>query len=71
MPASDRVLGVLGGSGVYDVDGLGNPRWKHIESPFGEPSDALLFGDLGNQEVVFLPRHGRGHRKRGFDRVPR
>ena len=61
MPASDRVLGVLGGSGVYDVDGLGNPRWKHIESPFGEPSDALLFGDLGNQEVVFLPRHGRGH----------
>ena len=61
MPTSDRVLGILGGSGVYDVDGLSNPRWEHIESPFGEPSDALLFGDLGNQEVVFLPRHGRGH----------
>jgi len=61
MPASDRVLGVLGGSGVYDVDGLSNPRWEHIESPFGKPSDALLFGDLDDQEVVFLPRHGRGH----------
>ncbi len=61
MPASDRVLGVLGGSGIYDVDGLSNSRWEYVASPFGEPSDALLFGDLGDQAVVFLPRHGRGH----------
>ncbi len=61
MAATDRVLGVIGGSGVYDVDGLGNARWEHMDSPFGETSDSLLVGTLGEQEVVFLPRHGRGH----------
>ena len=55
------VLGVLGGSGVYDVDGLINTRWQRIESPFGAPSDELLFGELDGQPLVFLPRHGRGH----------
>lgn len=55
------VLGVLGGSGVYDVDGLTNTRWQRIESPFGAPSDELLFGELDGQPLVFLPRHGRGH----------
>ncbi|HWP12727.1 MAG TPA: S-methyl-5'-thioadenosine phosphorylase [Ramlibacter sp.] len=56
------VIGVLGGSGVYDIDGLSNKRWVKVESPFGEPSDELLFGDLNGQRMVFLPRHGRGHR---------
>jgi 5'-methylthioadenosine phosphorylase len=56
------VIGVLGGSGVYDVDGLSDKRWRKVESPFGEPSDELLFGDLDGQPMVFLPRHGRGHR---------
>ena len=42
--AGDRVLGVLGGSGVYDVEGLEDARWERVDSPFGEPSDALLFG---------------------------
>jgi 5'-methylthioadenosine phosphorylase len=55
------VLGIIGGSGVYDIDGLTNTRWEKIESPFGEPSDELLFGELNGQKMVFLPRHGRGH----------
>lgn len=56
------VLGVIGGSGVYDIDGLENKRWVKVETPFGDPSDELLIGDLGGQRLVFLPRHGRGHR---------
>jgi 5'-methylthioadenosine phosphorylase len=56
------VLGVIGGSGVYEIDGLQNKRWKKVSSSFGEASDELLFGDLNGQEMVFLPRHGRGHR---------
>jgi len=56
------VIGVLGGSGVYEIDGLEKTRWEKIESSFGEPSDELLFGELNGQQLVFLPRHGRGHR---------
>jgi len=56
------VIGVLGGSGVYEIDGLSNTRWQAVESSFGEPSDELLFGELDGVELVFLPRHGRGHR---------
>jgi 5'-methylthioadenosine phosphorylase len=56
------VLGVIGGSGIYDIAGLENTEWRRIESPFGEPSDELLFGTLDGQQLVFLPRHGRGHR---------
>jgi 5'-methylthioadenosine phosphorylase len=56
-----RVLGIIGGSGVYNIDGLENPTWKKIESPWGAPSDELLFGSFAGVEMVFLPRHGRGH----------
>ncbi len=56
------MLGILGGSGVYDIEGLANQRWVRVESPFGAPSDELLFGELNGQRMVFLPRHGRGHR---------
>lgn len=56
------VLGVIGGSGVYDIEGLTNKHWRRVESPFGEASDELLFGDLNGQRMVFLPRHGRGHK---------
>ncbi len=56
------VVGVIGGSGVYQIDGLEGARWRKVESPFGQPSDELLFGTLAGQELVFLPRHGRGHR---------
>ncbi len=58
---SKTVLGVLGGSGVYDFPGLTNDRWERVESPWGEPSDALHFGEIEGLELVFLPRHGRGH----------
>jgi len=60
--SSKLVLGIIGGSGVYDIDGLTNTRWEKIDSSFGEPSDELLFGELNGQKMVFLPRHGRGHR---------
>ena len=56
------VIGVIGGSGVYEIDGLENTRWEKVTSPFGEPSDELFFGELNSQQMVFLPRHGRGHR---------
>lgn len=56
------VLGIVGGSGVENLEGLVNPRWQQFESPFGEPSDALLLGELNGQALAFLPRHGRGHR---------
>jgi 5'-methylthioadenosine phosphorylase len=60
--ASPRVIGIIGGSGIYDIDGLTDTRWEKVSSPFGEASDALLFGRLGDLQFVFLPRHGRGHR---------
>ena len=56
------VIGIIGGSGIYDIEGLTNTRWEHVESPFGATSDALLFGELDGQALVFLPRHGRGHK---------
>ena len=56
------MIGVIGGSGVYDIDGIANTEWRRIDSPFGAPSDELLFGELDGQEIVFLPRHGRGHK---------
>lgn len=56
------VLGVIGGSGIYDLPGLEDVREQHVASPWGEPSDALRFGRIGATNIVFLPRHGRGHR---------
>ncbi len=55
-------MGVIGGSGIYDIDGLQERRWVAVETPFGPPSDELLTGVLGGVRVVFLPRHGRGHK---------
>jgi len=55
-------IGILGGSGVYDIDGLSDTRWERVESSFGEPSDELFFGKLDGIQLVFLPRHGRGHK---------
>jgi 5'-methylthioadenosine phosphorylase len=57
-----RRIGVIGGSGIYQVEGLSGARWERIASPFGEPSDEVLTGDLAGVSVCFLPRHGRGHR---------
>ncbi len=55
-------IGIIGGSGVYDIAGLENKHWEKVESSFGEPSDELLFGELNGVKLVFLPRHGRGHK---------
>src|SRR6185369_15604469 len=56
------VLGIIGGSGIYDLPGLINVREEHIQSPWGEPSGALRIGDVGGLPVVFLSRHDQGHR---------
>ncbi len=55
-------IGVIGGSGVYHMDGLEDVREERVDTPYGAPSDALIHGRLGDVELVFLPRHGRGHR---------
>ncbi|HXT98510.1 MAG TPA: S-methyl-5'-thioadenosine phosphorylase [Polyangia bacterium] len=56
------ILGVLGGSGLYDIDGLADRRSEVVSTPFGAPSGPLVSGRLGEARVVFLPRHGAGHR---------
>ena len=58
----ERRIGVIGGSGLYELEGLEDVRWVKVRTPFGEPSDAFGVGRLGARELVFLPRHGRGHR---------
>jgi 5'-methylthioadenosine phosphorylase len=55
-------LGIIGGSGLYEIDALENPEWIEVDTPWGLPSDALLTGKIAGVESVFLPRHGRGHR---------
>jgi len=55
------VIGIIGGSGLYEIEGLSKVEWRRIATPFGEPSDALCFGELAGTRIVFLPRHGRGH----------
>ena len=56
-----KILGIIGGSGLYDIDGLINKKWVKVNSIFGEPSDEILFAELDGLEIRFLPRHGRGH----------
>ena len=55
-------LGVIGGSGIYNVDELTNKQWLKVETPFGKPSDDLLLGLYNGIDIIFLPRHGRGHK---------
>lgn len=57
----ETMIGVIGGSGVYDIDGLENAKWQAVESPWGKPSDEILTGALNGVKMAFLPRHGRGH----------
>lgn len=61
-PSSPPAIGIIGGTGLYDLPGFENAQWVEIETAFGEPSDQLLIGDFQGQRLVFLPRHGRGHR---------
>src|SRR5665647_1519481 len=55
-------LGLIGGSGLYRMPGLADGQWVEVDTAWGRPSDALLIGTIGEREVAFLPRHGRGHR---------
>jgi len=55
------VIGIIGGSGLYQIDGLTDVEWRRVESPFGATSDEFCFGSLEGRPVVFVPRHGRGH----------
>jgi 5'-methylthioadenosine phosphorylase len=54
-------IGIIGGSGLYAIDGLEDAEWRRVDTPWGQPSDELLFGRIGAVNLVFLPRHGRGH----------
>jgi 5'-methylthioadenosine phosphorylase len=58
---ANTVLGIVGGSGVYEIAGLENARWQRVKSPWGEPSDEILSGRFKGVDLLFLPRHGRGH----------
>ena len=62
MADSTWTLGILGGSGLYDIEGLQNAEWIEIDTPWGSPSDAILFAELDGIKLRFLPRHGRGHK---------
>ena len=55
-------IGIIGGTGLYNLEGFTNQKWVKIKTPFGIPSDDLLTGKLAGRDVVFLSRHGRGHR---------
>ena len=59
---TDRLIAVIGGSGLYQIDGLEEVRWETVESPFGAPSDQVCRGVLDGLPLIFLPRHGRGHK---------
>jgi 5'-methylthioadenosine phosphorylase len=59
---SNHRIGIIGGSGLYHIEGFSNQKWVKVKTPFGAPSDDFLTGKLAGREVVFLPRHGRGHR---------
>jgi len=58
---TDTVIGIIGGSGVYDISGLQDAAWQSVDSPWGAPSDDILTGTLDGVKMAFLPRHGRGH----------
>lgn len=60
-PMIPTKIAIIGGSGIYDIDGLENATWQAVESPFGTPSDEILTGTLNGVDMAFLPRHGRGH----------
>ena len=58
----ELAIGIIGGSGLYELPGMTEVRWRRVRTPFGDPSDEYCVGRLGERLVVFLPRHGRGHR---------
>ncbi|MGR3541800.1 MAG: S-methyl-5'-thioadenosine phosphorylase [Hasllibacter sp.] len=63
MPETERetMIGVIGGSGIYEIEGLEDAKWREVRSPWGDPSDKIMTGRLDGVRIAFLPRHGRGH----------
>src|SRR5271170_1386748 len=59
---SKHRIGIIGGSGLYNLEGFTRQKWVKVKTPFGKPSDDFLTGELSGRDVAFLPRHGRGHR---------
>ena len=57
-----RKLGIIGGSGLYKMDGFEKTKWNKIKTPWGSPSDEILLANLGKEEICFIPRHSRGHK---------
>jgi 5'-methylthioadenosine phosphorylase len=62
MSEDTPAIGIIGGSGLYQMEGVENPTEQRVETPFGDPSDAIIGGQMHGRQVYFLPRHGRGHR---------
>ena len=62
MTEERAAIGVIGGSGLYQMEGVENPTEQRVETPFGDPSDAIIGGEINGRQIYFLPRHGRGHR---------
>jgi 5'-methylthioadenosine phosphorylase len=62
MTEDAPAIGIIGGSGLYQMEGVENPSERRVETPFGDPSDALIGGQMRGRQIYFLPRHGRGHR---------
>jgi 5'-methylthioadenosine phosphorylase len=62
MNENAPAIGIIGGSGLYQMDGVENATEQRVETPFGSPSDALIGGTMHGRQIYFLPRHGRGHR---------
>src|SRR5205085_9387112 len=62
MNGESAAIGIIGGSGLYQMEGVENPAEQRVDTPFGEPSDAIIGGQMHSRQVYFLPRHGRGHR---------
>ena len=61
MAEKEFMLGIIGGSGIYEIEGVENGEWSRVSTPYGDPSDEILIGTLNKIKVAFLPRHGRGH----------
>ena len=57
-----RKLGIIGGSGLYKMDGFDKTKWKKIKTAWGAPSDEILLATIGKEEICFIPRHSRGHK---------
>lgn len=62
MTENAPAIGIIGGSGLYQMEGVENPTEQKVETPFGDPSDAIVGGQMHGRQIYFLPRHGRGHR---------